>query len=75
MTQIVVTLEKDADEDFLRRMIENLKGVLSTSMTRNNEDSLAEDSQWLKNLHAIKDSIDPSIIDYTDPRTNYIMSK
>lgn len=75
MTQIVVTLEKNADENFLRRMIENMKGVLGTSMTQSHENSAREDSDRLKNLHEIKDSIDPSIIDYSDPRTNYIMSK
>lgn len=80
MTQIVVTLEKNADENFLRRMIENMKGVLKTSLTHHKEESkavesLSEESDWLQSLHAIKDSIDPNIIDNSDPRTSYIMSK
>ena len=33
MTQIVVTLDNSADENFLRRMIENMKGVVKTSLT------------------------------------------
>lgn len=32
MTQIVVTLDNDADTALLRRMIENLKGVMQTSI-------------------------------------------
>ncbi len=75
MTQIIVTLENNADESFIRRMIENMKGVLKTSMTHLKEESKPESSQWLESLHEIKDSIDPGIIDTSDPRTNYIMSK
>ena len=29
----------------------------------------------MESLHAIKNSIDPSMIDLSDPRTKYIMSK
>ena len=75
MTQIIVTLENNADESFIRRMIENMKGVLNTSLTHRKEDAKEENSQWLESLHEIKDSIDPSVIDMSDPRTNYIMSK
>lgn len=75
MTQIIVTLENNADESFIRRMIENMKGVLKTSLTHRKEDVIVENSQWLESLHEIKDSIDSSIIDMSDPRTNYIMSK
>lgn len=75
MTQIVVTLENNADEVLLRRMIENMKGVLKTSLTHYIEDKGEEHSQRLDSLHKIKESIDPSVIDSSDPRTNYIMSK
>ncbi len=34
-----------------------------------------EDSHFLDELHAIKKQIDPSLIDLSDPRTNYIISK
>lgn len=74
MTQIVVTLDNNADENLLRRMIENMKGVVKTSLTHHKDESKIENSEWLESLHAIKDSIDPSVIDMTDPRTNYIMS-
>ena len=75
MTQIIVTLENNADESFIRRMIENMKGVLNTSLTHRKDDDKDESSQWLESLHEIKNSIDTSVIDMSDPRTNYIMSK
>ncbi len=75
MTQIVVTLAKDADENLLQRMIENMKGVLKTTMTHSTSDDSDEGSKWLESLHNIKNSIDSSVIDTSDPRTNYIMSK
>lgn len=76
MTQIVVTLEKGADSTMLRRMIENMKGVLKTSIEKNSENtSSAKSDAWLEKLHSIKRSIDPAMIDLDDERTNYIMSK
>lgn len=76
MTQIVVTLEQGADATFLRRMIENMKGVIEASIQNKAKKSKkTEESEWLKKLHTLKDSIDPSIIDMTDERTRYIMSK
>lgn len=80
MTQIVVTLDSNADENLLRRMIENMKGVLKTTLTHNREDikvkdSKTETSQWIETLHSIKYSINSNVIDISDPRTNYIMSK
>ncbi|MDE6051463.1 MAG: hypothetical protein K2G08_07235 [Paramuribaculum sp.] len=76
MTQIVVTLENNADENFLRRMIENMKGVVKTSLRHNPAVQDREDeSQFLSTLHNIKREIDPSVIDMSDPRTKYIMSK
>ncbi len=76
MTQIVVTIENNADENFLRRMIENMKGVVRTSLKHTSSvTSKEEDNQFMESLHSIKNSIDPSLIDLSDPRTNYIMSK
>ena len=74
MTQIVVTPDKGADENLLRRMIENMKGVVKTTLTRQH-DNKKEESEWLDSLHALKNSINPSVIDTSDPRTKYIMSK
>ena len=76
MTQIVVTLENNADENFLRRMIENMKGVVKTTLTHTSYKPEQEDkSEFMESLHAIKNVIDPSVIDMSDSRTNYIMSK
>lgn len=76
MKQIVVFLDKDADSTFLRRMIENMKGVLATSIVKRNEISTQSKSDaWLERLHSIKQDIDPSLIDMDDERTRYIMSK
>lgn len=76
MTQIVVTLENNADENFLRRAIENMKGVVKTTLAHPHGHAKdSEDSQFLETLHSIKRDIDTSLIDYSDPRTNYIMSK
>lgn len=78
MTQIVVTLDNTVDENLLRRMIENMKGVLKTSLRHHKDDSKtssASESQWLESLHSIKDAIDQSVIDTSDSRTQYLMSK
>lgn len=75
MTQIVVTLENDADTTLLRRMIENMKGVMQTSIRSVKNNDIEEADAWMKKLHAIKQSIDPSVIDMSDDRTRYIMSK
>ncbi|MDE7153865.1 MAG: hypothetical protein K2O00_05415 [Muribaculaceae bacterium] len=75
MTQIVVTLASNADENLLRRMIENMKGVVKTSLKHAEMQEADAEPTLLDSLHAIKNSIDPSVIDLSDSRTNYIMSK
>lgn len=72
MTQIVVTLENGADSTMLRRMIENMKGVLKTSVVYSPTDC---SSEWIEKMRKLRDSIDPSMIDMDDERTRYIMSK
>ncbi len=72
MTQIVVTLENGADSTLLRRMIENMKGVLKTSVVYSPTDC---SSEWIEKMRKLRDSIDPSMIDMDDERTRYIMSK
>ena len=76
MTQIVVTLENGADTTLFRRMIENMKGVLGTSIEKSTTHSSSSKSEeWLEKVHSIKNSIDSSLIDMDDERTNYLMSK
>lgn len=67
MTQIVVTLEKNADEILLRRMIENMKGVVKTTLTHSHKQHVEkEDTHFMDSLHEIKKAIDPSLIDIND---------
>lgn len=73
MTQIVVTLENGADTTFLRKMIENMKGVLKTSV-KGKKDKQNSDA-WIKQMQDLSNSLDASMIDMTDERTRYIMSK
>ena len=75
MTQILVTLDNHADVSLLRRMIENMKGVLATSVQTIKKSEHEEVEEWLNNLHEIKHSINPDLIDMDDERTRYIMSK
>lgn len=74
MNQIVVTLENGANSSLLRRMIENMKGVLEAKIryVGKNEPNA---EKWLEELRNFKNSIDTSVIDYDDERTQYIMSK
>ena len=75
MTQILVTLDNNADASLLRRMIENMKGVLATSVQSIKKGEKEDTEEWINNLHAIKCSINPDLIDMSDERTKYIMSK
>lgn len=76
MTQIVVTLEQGANSSLLRRMIENMKGVVKASVTTIHEEKLdKEKSDWIKNMSTLSDTFDSSLIDMDDDRTRYIMSK
>lgn len=76
MTQIVVTIAQDADTGLLQRMIENLKGVVTTSLQ--NQPSTAEKKrreEWVKKMESFAGSLDPAYIDMNDERTRYILRK
>ncbi len=73
MTQIVVTLEKDADSKLLRRMIENMKGVLKASVKREEKVEKGVTEDWIRKMRELSNSIDPSMIDMNDERTRYIL--
>lgn len=75
MTQILVTLDNNADASLLRRMIENMKGVIATSVQSIKKADNEDAEEWISNIRAIKRSIDPNLIDINDERTKYIMSK
>lgn len=77
MTQLVVTLENGADSSFLSKIIENLKGVIGVSSqvisTANTQDRRTE--EWIKKMRSLSKKIDKSVIDRSDERTQYILSK
>ncbi len=75
MTQFVVTLENNANTSLLRRMIENMKGVLNVSVSRSSKDVDEETKQWIDKMNYLGDSIDSSILDMNDDRTKYILGK
>lgn len=77
MTQLLVTLENGADSSFLSKIIENLKGVLNVSSqvinTANTTDMKTE--EWIRKMRKLSKSVDTSVIDHSDERTQYILSK
>lgn len=76
MTEIYVTIEDGADAQLISRIFENVKGVVKTVINNNYKKSeTLESDKWLETLHNIKKSVDPSVIDWNDERTKYIMSK
>lgn len=78
MKQIVVTLEQGADASLITRILENIKGVVRTSMRDYSEDHVQEDSEtteWIKKMKNLSNSVNPSVIDMEDERTKYLMSK
>lgn len=76
MSQVIVTFENDADTSFLRKIIENLKGVLKVSapISQNNDVSDST-SEWINKMKKLSESVNSSMIDPTDERTQYILSK
>lgn len=76
MTQIIVTLEQGADSTLLQRMIENMKGVLSASLSPlNNRTRDEEADEWIDRMRKLSEKFDSSLIDMSDERTRYLMSK
>lgn len=78
MTQILVTLENGADSSLIQRIIENIKGVFNTRIESKPtyiQARAAEESEWMKQIHELSGSFDPTLIDMDDERTRYIMSK
>lgn len=77
MTQIIVTLEPGADTSFLKKAIDNMKGVFRTYVEENSKSITNENksNEWLEKLHQIKSDINPDLVDMNDERTRYLMSK
>lgn len=76
MTEIIVTLENGADSTLLSKMIENMKGVLKASVRRNvKSDKKERTDEWIRKMTQLSNSMDSSMIDMSDEKTRYIMSK
>lgn len=75
MTQMIVTLENNADRNFLRKMIENMKGVLKVSFPSSSINEKEDTERWIEKMNKLSNCIDSSIIDLDDEKTRYIMSK
>ena len=76
MNVIQVNVDENADVGFLRKMIENIKGVITTTYVKPvSPTSSSEVEEWINNLHSLQADIDPSLIDMDDERTRYILSK
>lgn len=78
MTQMVVTIENGADTDFLRRMIQNMKGVLDVSLKNSRKKvyhSGMTTDEWIEKMKGLSNSVDASVVDWSDERTRHIMSR
>lgn len=79
MTQILVTLENGADSSLIQRIIENIKGVFNTRIesktSSHTHSNAAEESEWMKQIHEMSGSFNPTLLDMNDERTRYIMGK
>lgn len=75
-TEIIVTLESGADSNLISHVIENIKGVLKTSIQKeqNNEKDRRHE-EWMHRIKELSHGLDSSIVDMSDERTRYIMSK
>lgn len=73
MAEIIVTLSDDANTSLIRKMIENIKGVMTTTL--NNRQEETESEKKIKKLHNLINRLDTSVIDRNDERTRYILSK
>lgn len=74
MPEITVTLEDGADDQFIRRIIENVKGVLSTTSSNHNSHTDIKTEEWIRNMKKLSNSINPSsIVDWDDDKTKYLM--
>ncbi|MDE5586685.1 MAG: hypothetical protein K2I92_10205 [Muribaculaceae bacterium] len=75
-TEIIVTLENGADSNLISHIIENIKGVVKTSIQKDYKiEKERRHEEWMRKINELSNRVDPSIIDLSDERTKYIMSK
>lgn len=75
-SEIIVTLENGADINLVSSIIENIKGVLKASIKKENKIQKENRHEvWMHKINELSNSLDPSLIDMSDERTRYILSK
>ena len=76
MTQMTVWLDNDANPAVIKKVLQNMKGVMKVSLRKGkNKKEEVKAQEWINELHRLVDNVDRSVIDMNDERTRYIMSK
>lgn len=76
MTQMTVWLDNDANPAVIKKVLQNMKGVMKISLQKDKhkkEDVKAQ--EWINELHRLVNNVDRTVIDMNDERTRYILSK
>lgn len=74
--EIIVTLENGADSNLISKIIENIKGVMKASVQKETKiENQNRHNEWMRKINELSNSVDPSLIDMSDEKTKYIMSK
>ena len=76
MTQMTVWLDNDANPAVIKKVLQNMKGVMKISLHKGeNKKEEIKVQEWINELHRLVNNVDRSVIDMNDERTRYIMSK
>ena len=76
MTQMTVWLDNDANPAVIKKVLQNMKGVMKISLHKEKKKKDEVKAQeWINELHRLVNNVDRSVIDMKDERTRYIMSK
>lgn len=77
MTQITFAISQDTNPTTIKKILENIKGVVANTITIKKEKSgegLSHE-EYMEKLKSLISSIDKDAIDYQDEKTQYILSK
>lgn len=73
MTELIVTIDNEADPSIIRQVLKSIKGILSV---RENTQPKSQEIKDLEHkLASMRRKVDPALIDLEDERTQYLMSK
>lgn len=73
MNEMIIKCDNSADLSLLKKIIENIKGVVEVQIKRSK--NLNDKSLRKSRMHALSDNIDMGYIDFDDEKTRYILSK